>query len=237
MSLSKNSPWLHFYESQDEMVAVKKIKLHHDTIDEWRSLTREELSFKIYGYGTVTRPAMIVHESDEVVGDRRMFQIRTQLDNMVKNGRTVVRSYSQTLWHDAMTRSMIHLIYGSNVYNNNKYQILAKHGMKKHHYLIIIVASRQVGKSTCVAMFAAVVICYVPNIDMAIFANNKHRSQELMEQIYNFVRCIPGMISKVTSKNAVEMRMVFETAGMELDQRRVHCYTASNEVKIVIMFI
>lgn len=237
----QQSAWLHFakrcreYPLPDDR-PIKKVAIRTDPADEYRGLPLHALTQKLHGYGTISRPALSIQEPGEVIGDMRMIAIRSQLDNMVKGGKRIVRSYPQTVWHDAMMRSMIHLIYGSNIYANYKYKIMAKYAMKRHDYFILIVASRQVGKSTAVAMFAAAVICHVPNIDMAIFANNKQRSQELMEQIHDFVLGIPGMSAHITNKDSVEMKMRFDTDGLETDVRRIHCYTASNEVNFLTLY-
>lgn len=216
----------------EETFNVKKIKLNieKNNDDNLNNMPLPNLAQKIRGYSTIRLLAFMETESEETVGDRRMINIRNQLDNMFKNGKRIVRSYPQTVWHEAMLRSLIHLIYGSNVYANAKHRILRKYAMKKHHMLILITASRQVGKSTAVALFAAAIICFVPNIDIAIFANNKKRSQELMEQIHTLVLGIHGMASRIKTKNATTMVMSFNDLSEMLDTRKIECYTASNEV-------
>ena len=191
-------------------------------------MSAEEMAYELRGFGTISQPAKKpFSEADAMLeGNRRWDAISSLLDNMRQENRLLVRSYMQREWHKHMMRALLPHIYGHTVFMNNRKRIFRRLAMERLWTEIFFTTSRQVGKTTCVAMFAAAAMCYIPGFKIAIFANNEMRSFEMMRKIKEFVAQ-----TEFARYQDVENAKEFSLHMGKFDDRKFTCYTASNEVK------
>lgn len=73
----------------------------------------------------------------------------------------------------------------------NKTRILKMLKIDRIKEQMVIVASRRVGKTTCIAIVAASIMIAVPNCEGAIFALAQRASRRVMQMIINFLKMHP----------------------------------------------
>jgi hypothetical protein len=106
--------------------------------------------------------------------------------------------------------------------------------LKTHsiYEMILILASRRVGKTTCIAAATAALMICKPEITATIFANVKKSSKRVMEAIIGFLNMDPRgralLAAKTTISNQDELKLVDPQFGT---QKMLEIYAATTNVR------
>ena len=91
---------------------------------------------------------------------------------------------------------------------------------------LIMVCPRRFGKTWAVAMYCAAHLRWVPNCEIAVFAQGQRMSGKLMMATLQFLLKIPGIEDYITKKNNETVELTFGPN----DVRKICCYPSSSQV-------
>ncbi len=101
----------------------------------------------------------------------------------------------------------------------------------KIHELLLILASRRVGKTTCIATVAAALMICKPEIALTIFANVKKSSKRVMVAIVHFLNMDPRGRNLLAAKDKIANQEDLElTDPVYGTKKRLETYAATTNV-------
>ncbi|OQW70860.1 MAG: hypothetical protein BVN35_17765 [Proteobacteria bacterium ST_bin11] len=99
--------------------------------------------------------------------------------------------------------------------------------------LLLILASRRVGKTTCIASVAAALIICIPEIKLTIFANVKKASVRVMNMITSFLRKDPRGIAYLNNPNKIMNQDTMVVRDPTADsEKALEVYAATTNVRL-----
>ena len=93
------------------------------------------------------------------------------MDKMREMLATFDRSANQMEMHELMLQTVLQQVYGANVYFEHEIEILEYNGFSQVDKEIMITAPRRFGKSWAVAMFVAVCLLCIRDVEVSIFSS------------------------------------------------------------------
>lgn len=127
---------------------------------------------------------------DKIIGDLNSLGMR--------------RTEYQKQFHTAAMHACLFHIYGED-YESLLHSLLDKYNLKSLANEVLAIMPRRYGKSTMVAMFAAVMLMRIPGIQIAIFSTGRRASYALMAKIVKFVHLLPGGSGRIVSQNKEDL--------------------------------
>ena len=70
---------------------------------------------------------------------------------------------------------------------------------------VMINAPRQIGKTTCVALWVATVLLCVPGIEIAIFSTGSRASENVLNMVTSFIQEIDGASRRIVKRSSVAL--------------------------------
>lgn len=128
-----------------------------------------------------------------------------KIDMINKHLSSVYRSKTQKDFHQIFLSTCLRLIYGDD-YEKERHRVMEKYAFPTKKQNAILVASRRLGKTFAVSIFAAVLIVCLDDVEVSVFSASKRQSMMLMNHVYKFVQKL-GWGDRVLQKNEEKMRV------------------------------
>lgn len=125
--------------------------------------------------------------------------------------------------------SCLPLIYGDRL-EANRARILRMLGTRDICESLLVVASRRVGKTTCIAIVAAALMICKPTLQCAIFAMVLKAAHRVMDAIKDFLDMHPRGRALVRTKNNT-LSMVAYEEGLPMRKKSLEVYPATTNVR------
>lgn len=125
--------------------------------------------------------------------------------------------------------SCLPLIYGEKL-EANRARILRMLGTRDICESLLVVASRRVGKTTCIAIVAAALMICKPTLQCAIFAMVLKAAHRVMDAIKDFLDMHPRGRALIRNKNNTLSMVVYEE-GYPMRKKTLEVYPATTNVR------
>jgi hypothetical protein len=127
--------------------------------------------------------------------------------------------------------SCLPLIYGARL-EANRVRILRMLGTRDISESLLVVASRRVGKTTCIAVVAAALMICKPTLQCAIFAMVLKAAHRVMDAIKDFLDMHPRGRALIRTKNNT-LSMVAYEEGYPMRKKSLEVYPATTNVRFI----
>ncbi len=170
--------------------------------------------------------------SRESEGDLIVARIRYLLEYGFHDdrGKRIIRSKEQRQIHETYIRCNLPKIYQRD-WEDNQERILQKFGLTKLAQEALVVMPRRSGKTWSMAMFCAVMMVCVSDIEVSIFATGQRTASKLLKLIDKMLRklfmCIKADDFKVLQKNKESITLI----GPDGTERICGCYPGTVTVR------
>jgi hypothetical protein len=147
-----------------------------------------------------------LHPREKLCTEQWRSSRRTQGEEMYENiisdlnSLGLKRTEYQKQFHTAAMHACLFHIFGED-FEKLRDPLMKKYNLESLPNEVLAIMPRRYGKSTMVAMFAAVMLMRIPGIQIAIFSTGRRASSALMAKIVKFVRALPGGNARIVSKN------------------------------------
>lgn len=175
--------------------------------------SKEDDALFIRGFFTTSEPlkhAIYIKPTGADDPWEKYRELNDQLDNLRIQGEVADRQYGQKVFHQAIAVALLPIIYGIQ-WNSFKKRVFKKLGLDEIIRTIFIISSRQVGKSSAIAMIAAAALAHVPNIRIAIFAQRESTAQNMGQMIKDFFKDIDGLSYVMEGNNQLKITLRFSS--------------------------
>ena len=128
-----------------------------------------------------------------------------KIDMINKHLGRLYRSKTQKEFHQIFLSTCLRLIYEDD-YERERHRVVEKYKFPTKKQNAIVLAARRLGKSFAVALFAAVLIVVLDEIEISIFSASKRQSMMLMNHVHKFIGKL-GWTDRILQKNEEKMRV------------------------------
>ena len=174
-------------------------------------------------YGPLTRADQIIFSMHErtydtsLSGDVMLNRIIDIIDNYKQGDQPFVLRVDQQMMVSHILCAFLPFLYKQNI-ESNKARLLKMLKVPAIKELLVIIASRRVGKTTCIAAVVAAVMIAVPNSTGVIFSLAQRAAKRVMEMVITFLNMHPdgrALLSKKgeTVKNFEELKLIGDTVS------------------------
>lgn len=136
-------------------------------------------------------------------GDKRLARVLKTLDSFEKKPtpgqRTFLNSYID---------AVLPLIYGK-CWDGSMMRVLRERRLKRIISEVLVIASRQIGKTNAIAMFCAAMLLSVPGIRIGVYSTGTRASSHVSETVLEMLQNIPGADRRII-RNSQECVYVAE---------------------------
>jgi len=127
----------------------------------------------------------------------------------------LVRTKYQKQFHEAAMHACLYWIYGPE-YERLRRELMRRLNLPSINSEVLCITPRRYGKTTMVAMFAAVMLMRIPGLQIAIFSTGKRASQAMMQKIVVFVKKLKGGAERIVARNDEHL---YIAASAQLDAK------------------
>lgn len=136
-------------------------------------------------------------------GDKRLARVLRLMDSFKKKPtpgqRTFLNSYID---------AVLPLIYGQ-CWDGSMMRVLRERRLRRIMSEVLVIASRQIGKTNAIAMFCAAMLLAVPGIRIGVYSTGTRASSHVSETVLEYLQDIPGAERRII-KNSKECVYVAE---------------------------
>lgn len=165
-----------------------------------------------------------------VSGDFILNDIITTINTFKNGDKPFILRLDQQMMVAHILTSCLPMIYGPEL-ENRKENVLRRLGTSKIHEIMLIMASRRVGKTTCIACVTAALMICKPEFTMTIFAHIKAAAERVMGEVVKFI--MMNERGREMYKNALVKnvgKIVFEDP-LTKTQSRIDMYSSKSNVR------
>ncbi len=166
----------------------------------------------------------------QVSGDYILNDIITTMNTYESNGEPFILRLDQQMMIAHILTSCLPMIYGHDL-ENQRERLLKRLKTKKIYETMLIMASRRVGKTTCIACVAAAIMICKPTFKMTIFAHIKDAAGRVMAEVVKFILMNDRgrkMYQQALSKNVGNLTLTdLEQPTL---QKRIEIYSSKADV-------
>lgn len=141
--------------------------------------------------------------NQELTGDMMLNDIIDVMNNYYEGDAPFLLRVDQQMMVAHILCAFLPFLYKENLEANKK-RLLAMLKVPAIKELLVIIASRRVGKTTCIAAVVAAVMIVVPRSVGAIFSLAQRASKRVMQMIISFLNMHPKGVALLTKKDVVK---------------------------------
>ena len=125
-------------------------------------------------------------QSKQVNGDYILNDIIVTMNTFESNGVPFILRLDQQMMVAHILTSCLPMIYKHDLKNQQE-RLLKRLKTRKIYETMLIMASRRVGKTTCIACVAAAIMICKPTFSMTVFAHIKDAASRVMAEVVKFI--------------------------------------------------
>lgn len=136
-------------------------------------------------------------------GDKRLARVLELLDSF-----HLTPTSGQRKFLNAFVDAVLPLVYGT-CWDGSMMRVLRERRLKRVISEVLVIASRQIGKTNSIAMFCAAMLLAVPGIRIGVYSTGTRASSHVSETVLRMLQDIPGADRRII-KNSKECVYVAE---------------------------
>lgn len=175
--------------------------------------------------------------SKHVSGDYILNDIINTMNTFESNGVPFILRLDQQMMVAHILTSCLPMIYKDDL-ENQRERLLKRLKTKKIYETMLIMASRRVGKTTCIACVAAAIMICKPTFKMTIFAHIKDAAGRVMSEVVKFILMNERgrqLYQKALSKNV--SKLILEDPEYPGLQKSIEIFSSKSDVRRLYSFL
>lgn len=136
-------------------------------------------------------------------GDKRLANVLRTLDSFHKKPTPGQRAFL-----NSYVDAVLPLIFGSH-WDGSMMRVMRERRIKEVRSEVLVIASRQIGKTNAIAMFCAAMLLCVPGIHIGVYSTGNRASGNVSKIVLEMLNAIPGAHRRII-KNSLEYIYVSE---------------------------
>lgn len=136
-------------------------------------------------------------------GDKRLANVLVTLDSFHKKPTPGQRAFL-----NSYVDAVLPLIFGSH-WDGSMMRVMRERRLKEIRSEVLVIASRQIGKTNAIAMFCAAMLLCVPGIHIGVYSTGNRASGNVSKIVLEMLNAIPGAGRRII-KNSQEYIYVAE---------------------------